>query len=167
MTIGLKKRKDNTNSCSSNKNGKVVCDGDTCRMVYDDENVTSTGSVGVDAKKTDTGSSSVEKFKTGTMIQLKDDDEYHRVVQTQSSYDGVFLFFTGEWCAKCKPLIPVFEQLAGINKNCLFCLIDVSEVPDAEEAHEVVALPHFLELKTGEHFVGAYEDKLRELVEMK
>eukprot|EP00391_Amoebophrya_sp_Ameob2_P008145 CAMPEP_0178992468 /NCGR_PEP_ID=MMETSP0795-20121207/6130_1 /TAXON_ID=88552 /ORGANISM="Amoebophrya sp., Strain Ameob2" /LENGTH=251 /DNA_ID=CAMNT_0020684351 /DNA_START=290 /DNA_END=1045 /DNA_ORIENTATION=- len=86
-------------------------------------------------------------FGKGVVATPASDDDFELLrdycVKTNKK-KVLFVDFTASWCAPCKKLKPVFEELAGTYKDTsVFCLVDVDELGDTASDHGVTTLPAF------------------------
>lgn len=75
--------------------------------------------------------------------------------------------FTAEWCQPCQKIDPFFGNLAT-TFNGVFVKIDVDELDDVAAECDVAMMPTFVVFREGvlvERLAGAYEEKLKDLVE--
>jgi thioredoxin len=61
----------------------------------------------------------------------------------------VLVDFSAEWCAPCKRMHPILEELAAENSGVTILTIDVDKNPDLASALQVSALPTFMFYKDG------------------
>ena len=62
----------------------------------------------------------------------------------------VVLDFWAAWCAPCKILAPVYEELAKHNPDIFFGKVDTEEVKDLAEAFQIRSIPTLMGFKNGE-----------------
>merc|ERR1712070_843632 len=107
--------------------------------------------------------------KEGTVIPVTSDAHWSALVEQSKSEDfGLIVDFTAAWCAPCKRIAPVFEELAKTYKGSCFLKVDIEELEDVAGQCEVTALPAFQVLMKGEKvdgFSGDFADKLKKLAE--
>jgi thioredoxin 1 len=58
--------------------------------------------------------------------------------------------FTASWCAPCKMVAPVIEQLSKELPDVTFNTVDIDKQPDVAEAYRVRSVPTILIIKNGE-----------------
>ncbi|MEE8186836.1 MAG: thioredoxin [Nitrososphaerales archaeon] len=85
----------------------------------------------------------------------------------------VFVDFWAEWCAPCRAITPILEQLASdFEGRVKVVKINVDENPDLAQNYGVQAIPTLLIFKNGQtvdQIVGAvqkshYADKLKQVI---
>ncbi len=59
------------------------------------------------------------------------------------------LYFGAEWCAPCKRLGPIVEELRAENPDVTFRKIDVDAEPGEAKTYQVRALPTLVYLEDG------------------
>ncbi len=59
------------------------------------------------------------------------------------------LYFGATWCAPCKRLGPIVEELRAENPEVTFRKIDVDEEPEEAKTYQVRALPTLVYLEDG------------------
>ena len=77
--------------------------------------------------------------------------------------------FFANWCAPCKALIPVLEEVDGIATGCLISKVDVDKEPELATKYNVMSIPtiiFFKNSKTVDKLVGfANKEKIIDLIE--
>ena len=64
--------------------------------------------------------------------------------------DKVVVKFGASWCAPCKILNPILENLADENKNIPFCEIDADECPKLIKKFNIKSVPLTMFFKNNE-----------------
>lgn len=62
----------------------------------------------------------------------------------------VLVDFWAEWCAPCKMLLPVIEQLAEEVTDAKICKVNVDNDPELARQFKVMTIPTLLLFKNGE-----------------
>lgn len=62
----------------------------------------------------------------------------------------VLVDFWAEWCAPCKMLLPVIEQLAEEVTDAKICKVNVDNDPELARQFKVMTIPTLLVFKNGE-----------------
>ena len=69
--------------------------------------------------------------------------------QAKVASGNVLVDFSAEWCAPCKKLHPILEEIVKSNANITLLTIDVDKNPDLAAALQVSALPTLMYYKNG------------------
>jgi len=62
----------------------------------------------------------------------------------------VLVDFWAEWCAPCRMMLPVIDQLSQENKDVTFLKVNVDKVPELASRYGVKSIPQFNFLIEGE-----------------
>jgi thioredoxin len=73
--------------------------------------------------------------------------DFETIIDTQPM---VILDFWANWCAPCKMLNPIFEELAKHNTDIYFGKVDIESAKDLAEAFQVRSVPTLMAFKNGE-----------------
>jgi len=85
--------------------------------------------------------------KLMSIINISDESFKKEVLESSTV---VLVDFFANWCAPCKRLKPIIEELANTNKGSIkFCAIDVEKNPITCSEYMVRALPTLLLYKNG------------------
>lgn len=63
------------------------------------------------------------------------------------SNDFVIIDFGAEWCEPCMSFRPVFEQMAALNQDIVFGILDIDDDPQIAEQFNVKQIPCVLAIK--------------------
>ena len=78
--------------------------------------------------------------------------------QVLASPEPVVVDFTAAWCAPCRSMSPVLEELAGRHAGRVrVAVVDVEQAPELAQAYRVTAMPTLIAFRGGEvvhHTVG-------------
>ena len=74
----------------------------------------------------------------------------HFVVDVLESDRPVLVDFTAAWCAPCRVMKPVLEELAAEREDMRFVQIDVDANPVAAAHFGVLSMPTFMLFRGGE-----------------
>ena len=74
-------------------------------------------------------------------------DNYHQEVL--SSEKPVLLDFWASWCAPCRMLAPILDQVAQDRPDVKVCKINIDEEPDLANQYRVMSIPTLLIMKDG------------------
>lgn len=81
----------------------------------------------------------------------------------------VVVDFFANWCAPCKALAPILEEIDGIATNCLISKVNIDEEPELAAKFNVMSIPTIIFFKNNEQvdkIVGfSSKDKIIELIE--
>lgn len=61
----------------------------------------------------------------------------------------VLIDFWASWCAPCRMLAPVIEEIANENDDIKVCKVNVDEEPELANAFKVSSIPMLAVLKNG------------------
>lgn len=61
----------------------------------------------------------------------------------------VLVDFYADWCAPCKMLAPIVEEVAKENQNVKFVKINVDESPNLAMEYDVMSIPTLIVIKKG------------------
>lgn len=87
------------------------------------------------------------------MTRVKTLDSVDELVELVSNNEMVVIDFWAPWCAPCKALAPIFEELSEQYQGVVFAKIDVQAVPEAAVAYSVRGIPAILGFLEGDiHF---------------
>ena len=85
-----------------------------------------------------------------------------KVLQKQEEFDTlvsenaqIVCKFTATWCAPCKKIDPVYQQLSAGYPSASFFTIDVDDFDEIASTYNVAMMPTFLVLK-GKEVTGTY-----------
>ncbi|KAF9356628.1 Cytoplasmic thioredoxin isoenzyme 2 [Mortierella sp. AD094] len=79
----------------------------------------------------------------------------------------VIVDFHAVWCGPCKVIAPKFQKFDEEFADVEFVKVDVDEVPEIAQKHEVTAMPTFLSFHQGKKVnkvLGANEANLKALI---
>jgi thiol-disulfide isomerase/thioredoxin len=110
-------------------------------------------------------SDAVDAPKPRTVQHLRSIEEWDAAI---ASPTPILVDFAAAWCGPCQAIAPHFSRLAEHATALTLFRLDVDEVPEAQEAAGVTAMPTFQVWKLGEKLEtlqGAAEHKLTALVE--
>lgn len=83
----------------------------------------------------------------GKEIHVSDKDFDLEVLQSKKP---VFVDFWAPWCAPCKMVEPIIEEIAGEYSDKLkVCKLNVDDNPDSTLKYEVRSIPTFIIFKEG------------------
>jgi len=105
-------------------------------------------------------------MSTGSVTKVLDDEDLRSALSTAGS-KLVVVDWYAEWCAPCRRIAPMLEELAGKTPEALFLKADIDTLEDASVEAGVQSVPTFHFIKDGQlvaEFSGADINKLRELV---
>lgn len=61
----------------------------------------------------------------------------------------VLVDFYADWCAPCKMLAPIVEEVAKENQNVKFVKINVDESPNLAMEYDIMSIPTLIVIKKG------------------
>eukprot|EP00058_Branchiostoma_floridae_P010454 XP_002595942.1 hypothetical protein BRAFLDRAFT_268611 [Branchiostoma floridae] len=82
-----------------------------------------------------------------------------REINTKAEFDAllaesndklVVVDFWAQWCAPCRAMAPVFEELANENPDVIFAKVNVSVNMETAQAADIRSIPAFHFYKNGE-----------------
>jgi thioredoxin 1 len=100
-------------------------------------------------------------------VQKVLDDEDLRAALNAAGSKLVVVDWYAEWCAPCRRIAPLVEQLAEQTPSAVFLKADIDTLEDASVEAGVQSVPTFHFIKDGQlvaEFSGADMNKLKELV---
>ena len=62
----------------------------------------------------------------------------------------ILIDFWAEWCAPCRTMLPVIDQLSQENADVTFLKVNVEKVPELASRYGVRSIPQFSFLNKGE-----------------
>ncbi len=62
----------------------------------------------------------------------------------------ILIDFWAEWCAPCRMMLPVIDQLSQENADVTFLKVNVEKVPELASRYGVRSIPQFSFLNEGE-----------------
>jgi thioredoxin 1 len=84
------------------------------------------------------------------MAELERIDDAHFTTDVLESERPVLVDFTAPWCAPCRVMKPVLEELAGERTDMRFVSLDVDENPVSAATFGVMAMPTLMVFRAGE-----------------
>ncbi len=83
---------------------------------------------------------------TSDLIKKLSSSDFKETIQT-----GLTLVdFFAEWCAPCRMLVPVLEELAEEKKDQMkFCKVDIDQAQDITTEFQVTSVPTLILFKDG------------------
>lgn len=89
--------------------------------------------------------------------------------EVKNSDKPVIVDFWAEWCAPCRMMEPIYEELASKYEGKMkFAKLNVDENPDVAEKYGIMAIPTMIIFKNGvevERIIGALpKDKLEKII---
>jgi thioredoxin 1 len=67
-----------------------------------------------------------------------------------SSTKPVLVDFWADWCAPCRRIAPILEELADEQSDFIICKMDIVAEPNTKDKYEVKGLPSLLLFKNGQ-----------------
>jgi thioredoxin 1 len=77
-------------------------------------------------------------------------DDTHFDAHVLESDQPVLVDFTAAWCAPCRVMSPVLEELSGERKDMQFVKLDVDANATTAARYGVLSMPTFMVFKGGE-----------------
>jgi thioredoxin 1 len=84
------------------------------------------------------------------MAELERIDDAHFAAEVLESDVPVVVDFTAPWCAPCRIMKPVLQEMADERTDMRFVTIDVDENPVSAAAFGVMAMPTLMVFRGGE-----------------
>ena len=84
-----------------------------------------------------------------------DQNNYRKEVL--ASDKPVLLDFWASWCAPCRMLSPILEQVAAERPDVKVCKVNIDEQPELASQYQIFSIPTLLVMKEGKvvnHSVG-------------
>ena len=81
---------------------------------------------------------------------LKTTDDAHFDVEVLESDKPVVVDFTAAWCAPCRVMGPVLEEMAAEREDVNFVKLDVDANQETTARYGVMSMPTFVVFKGGE-----------------
>lgn len=89
------------------------------------------------------------------MIEINNKSE---LVAVLNENKNVIVDFYAEWCAPCRSLLPILEQIANENSDVKICKVNVDSNAELTVDYNITAIPHVYLMQSGEikdQFKGA------------
>lgn len=103
------------------------------------------------------------------MIEIKTKEELHEVINNNDKENLIVVKFSAPWCGPCRQMEKTIEAIEKEGTNVKFYNVDVDELPELAEEHEVMSIPVLLyykgSLQVDRTIGGLPESKLREKIE--
>jgi thioredoxin 1 len=84
------------------------------------------------------------------MAELERIDDAHFTAEVLESEVPVLVDFTAPWCAPCRIMKPVLEELADERTDMRFVSVDVDENPVSAATFGVMSMPTLMVFRGGE-----------------
>src|SRR4051794_20674190 len=84
------------------------------------------------------------------MSKLQEVDDAHFTAEVVESELPVLVEFTAAWCAPCRIMKPVLQELAQEREDLRVVTIDVDDNPLTASVYGVMAMPTFMLFRGGE-----------------
>lgn len=101
------------------------------------------------------GGKNMEENLPDTPLKITDAD----IDETVKKYDTVVVDCWAPWCAPCRMIEPVIEELAGeMQGKIVFGRLNVDENPATSAKHQIMSIPTMLVFKNGnlvDRLIGA------------
>ena len=81
------------------------------------------------------------------MIKITNENFEEEILKSEKT---VLIDFYADWCAPCKMLSPIIEQVAEENKEIKVVKINVDELQDIAAEYEVMSIPTLVVIKNGQ-----------------
>ena len=75
-------------------------------------------------------------------------EQFHNILASENK--TVLVDFYASWCAPCRMIAPVLDQIADERKDIVVCKINVEEYPDIASKYSVRSIPTFVSFKGGD-----------------
>lgn len=66
------------------------------------------------------------------------------------SKEPVLLDFWATWCAPCRMLAPILEEVAGERPDVKVCKVNIDEAPELAQRYRIVSIPTMLVIRDGQ-----------------
>lgn len=66
------------------------------------------------------------------------------------SSDPVLLDFWATWCAPCRMLAPILEEVAEERPDVKVCKVNIDEAPELAQQYRIVSIPTMLVIRDGQ-----------------
>ncbi|CED82590.1 Thioredoxin-like protein [Phaffia rhodozyma] len=102
--------------------------------------------------KIDITCGSSKKIKINTTmpyIEIKELQQFNRVLSETSAEKLVVIDFHATWCGPCRAIAPVYERLSNSVLHATFLKVDTDKVPAIAQKYNIRAMPTFVFLKGG------------------
>ncbi len=66
------------------------------------------------------------------------------------SKDTVLLDFWAAWCAPCRMLAPILEEVADERPDVKVCKVNIDEAPELAQQYRIVSIPTMLVIRDGQ-----------------
>jgi thioredoxin 1 len=76
-------------------------------------------------------------------------EDFENVIKNN---DKLLIDFYADWCAPCRMMSPVLDQIAKENEDIKVIKVNIEEYQDLAEIHEVKGIPFMKVFKDGEEF---------------
>merc|ERR1719273_153522 len=81
-------------------------------------------------------------LQPGAVTQVKTDAHFRSLLM-QAESKLVVVDYYADWCGPCKMIAPEFENMAKVNKNCMFLKVNVDKCNQLAAQQGVKAMPTF------------------------
>lgn len=81
------------------------------------------------------------------MIKITNENFEQEILKSDKT---VLIDFYADWCAPCKMLSPIIEQVAEENNDIKVVKINVDELQDIAIKYEVMSIPTLVVIKNGQ-----------------
>ena len=81
------------------------------------------------------------------MVNITSKQELHEIIENNDKDTLAVVKFSATWCGPCRQMENTIENIENEGTNVKFYNVDVDELPELAEEHEVMSIPVLLYYK--------------------
>lgn len=103
------------------------------------------------------------------MVSITSKKELHEIIENNDKETLAVVKFSAQWCGPCRQMEKIIENIENEGTNVKFYNVDVDELPELAEEHEIMSIPVLLfykgSLQVDRTLGGLPESMLRAKIE--